>query len=205
MPAWPLTPCPCGDLLDMRPERVLSRPRPRMPRAVCRCARGRRGLVHQTLHALSRPRPNRAAPPTALGACPPLHWPLQQRASVCFDTLALCIPQMFLSPRPLGLGVGWWRPTARSRLVTGWSRRGGPCAVTAGHAQSRRCGSRHGRHGRHGSKSPGRRPIPRHAGVARPRHACLRDQRCVRSVRRESQRPLEPSSAASPSGASLLT
>ena len=98
-----------------------------------------------------------------------------------------------------------WRPTARSRLVTGWSRRGGPCAVTAGHAQSRRCGSRHGRHGRHGSKSPGLRPIPRHAGVARPRHACLRDQRCVRSVRRESQRPLEPSSAASPSGASLLT
>jgi len=70
MLAWSLSPCPCGDLLDMRPERVLSRPRPRMPRAVCRCARGRRGLVHQTLHALSRPRPDRAAPPTALGACP---------------------------------------------------------------------------------------------------------------------------------------
>ena len=47
--------------------------------------------------------------------------------------------------------------TAGHGLVTGWSRRGGPYAVTAGHAQSRRCGLGHGHHG---SEPLGRRPIP---------------------------------------------
>jgi hypothetical protein len=34
--------------------------------------------------------------------------------------------------------VGWWRPAARSRLVTGWSRRGAPFSVTAGHVAAGR-------------------------------------------------------------------
>jgi hypothetical protein len=52
---------------------------------------------------------------------------------------------LFVVPRPPAR-PGRWRPAARSRLVTGRSRRGGPYAVTARHAQSRRCGFGHCRH-----------------------------------------------------------
>jgi hypothetical protein len=84
------------------------------------------------------------------------------------DGLALLVAFRFVSARPPR-----WRPAARSRLFTGRSRRGGPYAVTARHAPSRRCGFGHGSHG------AGRRPGPpcaRHAGVARPRKARLRDR-----------------------------
>jgi hypothetical protein len=81
-----------------------------------------------------------------------------------------------ISPRPLGPVMGWWRPAARSRLVTGRSRRGGPYAVTARHAQSRRCGFGHGRHG---AGPAARAPSARHAGVARPRKARLRDRSAI--------------------------
>jgi hypothetical protein len=50
----------------------------------------------------------------------------------------LCCTHKILSPRPLGLGMGWWRPASRSRLVTGCSRRGAPFSVTAGHVAAGR-------------------------------------------------------------------
>jgi hypothetical protein len=70
-----------------------------------------------------------------------------------------------ISPRPLGLNMGWWRPAARSRLVTCRSPWGGPYAGTARHTQSRR----------HGAGPAARARSTRHAGVARPRNARLRD------------------------------
>jgi hypothetical protein len=85
-----------------------------------------------------------------------------------------------MSPRPLNLVVGWWSPAARSRLVTGRSRRGGSYAGTSGHAQSRRRWLGHGRHG----AGPAARASPvGHAGVARPRMPSrLRDPVAMRGT-----------------------
>ena len=46
--------------------------------------------------------------------------------------------QNIVTPTSSRLGMGWWRPAARSRLVTGWSRRGAPFSVTAGHVAAGR-------------------------------------------------------------------
>ncbi len=68
-------------------------------------------------------------------------------------------------------------------LGHGWSRAGHDGAartrsrpVTARHAQSRRCGFGHGRHG---GGPAALAPSARHAGVARPRKARLRDRSAI--------------------------
>ena len=68
-------------------------------------------------------------------------------------------------------------------LGHGWSRAGHdgaartlPRPITARHAQSRRCWFGHGRHG---AGPAARAPSPRHARVARPRNARLRDRSAI--------------------------
>ena len=109
----------------------------------------------------------------------------------------------FMSPRPLGLGMGWWRSAARSRLVTGRSRRGSPFAVTAGHGWSRlvtslRAASLSSRRRVAGS---GPLPLATLESLAHETLDCATEGRLLCAARVVT--PLEPLSTAPPSVASL--